>query len=169
MCRPLFWINGRMLRGYCLCLAMACLTLVPLAKDALATAQSRRIVTDSISGYAIYGFDPVAYFTDHQAVRGKRDYEYVWNGSSWLFSTRANRAVFMDNPEIYAPAYGGHGALSMARGFASGCNPTIWALYGDRLFLFYTHTARAAWVEAVETHIEKADEAWVTIEGQLAR
>ena len=146
-----------------------CSFAVFAAGDVFASAQSRRIVTDSVSGYAIYGFDPVAYYTEHAAVHGKREYEHVWNGVSWLFSTRANLEVFKADPDVYAPAYGGHGALAMARGYASGCNPNVWALYGDRLFLFYTHTSRAAWAEAVEAHIQKADEAWVTIEGTLSR
>lgn len=139
------------------------------ASEARATAQSLRVVTDSISGYAIFGFDPVAYFTDHAAIRGKRENEFVWNGVSWLFASRANLEVFKADPEVYAPAYGGHGALAMARGYASTSNPNVWALYGDRLFLFYSHTARAAWAEAVERHIRKSDEAWVTVEGTLSR
>lgn len=139
------------------------------ATEAMATAQSRRVVTDSFSGYAIYGYDPVAYFTDHAAKRGKREYEFVWNGVSWLFETRANLEVFKADPDVYAPAYGGHGALAMARGYAAGCNPTVWALYGDRLFLFYTHTSRAAWAEAVEAHIRKSDEVWTVLEGTLSR
>ena len=134
-----------------------------------ASAQSRRVVTDSISGYAIFGYDPVAYFTDHAAIRGKREYEYVWNGVSWLFASRANLEVFKADPEVYAPAYGGHGALAMSRGYASECNPSVWALYGDRLFLFYTYTSRAAWAEAVDTHVRKSDKAWTTIEGTLSR
>lgn len=145
------------------------LPLLVTSSDVFASAQSRRVVTDATSGYAIYGFDPVAYFTEHEAVRGKREYEHVWNGVSWLFSSRANLEVFKADPEVYAPEYGGHGALAMARGYASGCNPNVWALYGDRLFLFYTHTSRAAWAQAVEMHIQQGDEAWVTIEGTLSR
>ena len=134
-----------------------------------ASAQSRRIVTDSVSGYALYGYDPIAYYTEHAAIRGKRDHEYVWKGVSWLFSTRANREVFRENPEVYAPQYGGHGALAMARGYASGSNPLVWALYGNRLYLFYSYTARAAWAEAIDLHVQRADENWVDIENQLTR
>ncbi|WP_319533178.1 YHS domain-containing (seleno)protein [uncultured Cohaesibacter sp.] len=131
--------------------------------------QSQRIVVDSSSGNALYGYDPVAYFTEHAAIRGKRELGYSWNGVTWLFANRANRAVFQADPEVYAPQYGGHGALAMARGYVSNSNPLVWAIYGDRLFLFYSFTARAAWVEAIDLHIKRSDINWMKLEGTLAR
>ncbi len=135
----------------------------------MASGQSRRVVVDTNSGYALFGYDPVAYFTRHVAVPGLRENEFVWQGVSWIFASKANRAVFMDDPEIYAPQYGGHGALAMARGYPADCNPNVWAIYGDRLFLFYSYTARAAWAEAVDLHVERADKYWVEVEGTLSR
>lgn len=151
-----------------LLLALVCVGL-GMSSTAEASAQSRRIVTDARSGYAIYGYDPVAYFTDHSAIPGRRENEYVWNGVSWIFSSRANKAVFMQNPDVYAPQYGGHGALAMARGYASDSNPNVWAIYRNRLFLFYSYTARAAWAEAVDLHVKRADGEWPRIKGTLSR
>ncbi|WP_319412999.1 YHS domain-containing (seleno)protein [uncultured Cohaesibacter sp.] len=144
-------------------------SVMGMNSQADATAQSRRVVTDSRSGYAIYGYDPVAYYTEHAAIPGLREHEYVWNGVSWLFKSRANKAVFMQNPDVYAPQYGGHGALAMARGYASDSNPNVWAIYRNRLFLFYSYTARAAWAEAVDLHVQRADEEWPKIEATLSR
>lgn len=136
---------------------------------AMASGQSRRVVTDSNSGYALFGYDPVAYFTEHAAIRGVRENEYVWQGVSWIFTSKANRAVFEADPEVYAPQFGGHGALAVARGYAADCNPNVWAIYGGRLFLFYSYTARAAWAEAVDLHVERADGKWAEIKGTLSR
>ena len=156
------------MRLFFLLLALVCVGM-GASSTAEASAQSRRIVTDARSGYAIYGYDPVAYFTEHSAILGQREHEYVWNGVSWIFSSRANKAVFMQNPDVYAPQYGGHGALAMARGYASDSNPNVWALYRNRLFLFYSYTARAAWAEAVDLHVERADGEWPRIQGTLSR
>ena len=139
------------------------------SSHANASAQSRRVVTDAVSGIALHGYDPVAYFTDKKALVGKHYYEHVWRGVSWTFVSEANLEVFKADPEVYAPQYGGHGALAMARGFVSGSNPTIWAIFDDRLYLFYSYTARVAWAQAVEAHINRADEQWLTLEGTLAR
>lgn len=152
-----------------ICFVAFFVALEPARTVAYASAQSQRVVTDQISGLALYGYDPVAYFTEHTALRGKRDYEYVWKGVSWNFVSQANRAVFMADPEVYAPQYGGHGALAMARGFATNCNPSVWAIYNNRLYLFYSYTARAAWAEAVDLHVDRANNYWKEIEGTLSR
>ncbi|WP_096172732.1 YHS domain-containing (seleno)protein [Cohaesibacter sp. ES.047] len=138
-------------------------------RPAHASLQSRRVVVDGNTGNALYGYDPVAYFTDHAAIRGKRSLGYTWKGVTWLFSSQANRAVFQADPEVYAPQYGGHGALAMARGYVSNSNPLVWAIYRGRLFLFYSFTARAAWVEAIDLHIKRSDINWTELEGTLAR
>jgi hypothetical protein len=46
-------------------------------------AATERIVTDWHTGLALYGFDPVAYFTDATANVGKPDFEYTYEGVIW--------------------------------------------------------------------------------------
>ena len=148
---------------------VAVVLVLTFAGSVEASSQSRRIVVDSNSGLALYGYDPVAYFTDNKAIRGKPKYEVVWKGVSWIFASQANREVFEADPEIYAPQYGGHGALAVARGYVSGANPTIWALYKDKLYLFYSFTSRSAWAVTLDKHIERGDREWIKLEADLTR
>jgi YHS domain-containing protein len=60
-----------------------------------------------VYGVAIKGYDPVAYFTDGHAVKGKSEYSYNWNEASWYFSKPENRDLFAANPQKYAPNHGG--------------------------------------------------------------
>jgi YHS domain-containing protein len=60
-----------------------------------------------VYGVAIKGYDPVAYFTDGRAVKGKSEYSYNWNEASWYFSKPENRDLFAANPKKYAPNHGG--------------------------------------------------------------
>ena len=60
-----------------------------------------------IYGVAIKGYDPVAYFTQHRAVKGNSDYVHNWNEASWYFSTAEHRDLFAANPKKYAPKRGG--------------------------------------------------------------
>jgi len=161
------WRDTCQIVGFGLLLA-ACLAVL-FAQKVDASPMSRRVLTDSTSGLALFGYDPVAYFTDGQAMRGQHQYEWVWKGVSWTFASKANREVFRQDPEVYAPQFGGHGALAMARGYVSGANPRIWAIYKDRLYLFYSYTSRVAWVEELDKHVERGDAAWVEIEPSLAR
>ncbi len=42
----------------------------------------------------------------------------------------ANRDVFMRNPEIYAPQFGGHCVTSLARGYLSDGKPRLYVISG---------------------------------------
>lgn len=59
-------------------------------------------------GIAIKGFDPVAYFTAGEPVKGDEQFSYEWNGATWLFAAKRHKELFMNNPERYAPQYGGY-------------------------------------------------------------
>ncbi|MCV6600993.1 MAG: hypothetical protein OIF54_05425 [Cohaesibacter sp.] len=150
----------------CFCLAFVFYPCLELAE---ASVQSRRVVVDPVSGIALWGYDPVAYHTDQEAVKGKHDYEFIWNHVSWTFASRANLEVFKADPDLYAPQYGGHGALAMARGYMAKGNPQIWALYKHKLYLFYSFPARAAWAESLQVHIQRSDLNWQKLEPNLTR
>src|SRR5262245_63544555 len=64
-------------------------------------------INKTSSGLALKGYDPVCYFTEGQPVKGRAEFSYEWMGAQWLFSTKANRDLFMKDPTRYAPQYGG--------------------------------------------------------------
>jgi YHS domain-containing protein len=60
------------------------------------------------NGVAMKGFDPVAYFTVGEPVKGNEKISYEWKGATWLFSSNDHKSLFIQNPEGYAPQYGGY-------------------------------------------------------------
>ena len=50
-------------------------------------------------GVAIRGYDPVAYFTESEPVKGSVVHTADWNGARWKFATAANRALFIADPK----------------------------------------------------------------------
>ena len=52
---------------------------------------------------ALGGYDAVAYQTRGEAVQGRNEHAFFWNGATWLFSSEANRDAFAANPERFAP------------------------------------------------------------------
>ena len=52
-------------------------------------------INKTSDGVAIKGYDPVAYFTDRRPVKGSRDFEYVWMGAKWRFSTVGHRDLLL--------------------------------------------------------------------------
>ena len=59
-------------------------------------------------GIALKGYDTVAYFTMGLPVKGLKEFQYNWQGAKWLFSNHEHLTLFQENPEKYAPQYGGY-------------------------------------------------------------
>lgn len=129
--------------------AVALLVAVP----ALAQKSAPRV--------AIGGYDPVAYFTSGQPTRGSATFAYDWDGTRYYFASAANRALFVADPEKYAPQYSGHCAGTMARGFRAEPDPKNWVIAGGRLFVFAAAggPARFSGPEGADL-IRRADANW---------
>lgn len=126
------------------------------------------ILTDPLTGVAIGGMDPVSYFTEPMPVPGRPDHEYVWMGVPWYFANAANLEVFRRHPELYAPQYGGHGAMSMARGFVSDADPQFYTVFKQRLFLFYSAANREAFLLAPDAAARRGAEHWQELSKTLS-
>src|SRR3954471_20921041 len=85
-----------------LALGMAATTNAPAPR----ASTTERIVVDQHTGLAIYGVDPVAYFTDRKPIPGRQDFEYRYAGAAWRFVNEGNRAAFAADPHVYMPRYG---------------------------------------------------------------
>ena len=109
---------------------------------------------------AIGGYDPVAYFTDHAAVRGAPEHAFDWHGGHWLFASEEHRALFAASPSRYAPAYGGYCAFAAADGRLARIDPQAWHVEGGRLFLNYSLDIRRQWLADRAHFIEQADARW---------
>ncbi|HVV80571.1 MAG TPA: YHS domain-containing (seleno)protein [Pseudolabrys sp.] len=125
------------------------------------------VVTDPQTGLAIDGFDPVAYFTGDGPLQGREQYEYRQAGTMWRFNSEANRAVFVDHPDVYAPQFGGYDPIAIGRGVSVPGNPLTWAVVADRLYLFYDAKARADFIEAPRRAIEAAQRQWPDVKRTL--
>ncbi len=60
------------------------------------------------NGVAMKGYDTVAYFTQGKPVKGSSEFEHKWNGAKWHFVNAEHLSLFKNDPEKYAPRYGGY-------------------------------------------------------------
>lgn len=123
-------------------------------------ATTERLVVDRHTGLALYGFDPVAYFTDAKPMAGRPELELSFAGAVWRFCNEGNRAAFIDNPDVYMPRFGGYDVLAVARGAPVPGNPQLWLVAGDRLYLFQTGAARDAFAADPDKAIAAAQAMW---------
>lgn len=135
---------------------------------ALRAATTERIVVDRHTGLAIYGVDPVAYFTDRKPVAGREEFEHRFAGAVWRFNNDGNRAAFIADPNVYMPRYGGYDPVGIARGVSTAGDPDLWVVYDERLYLFYTAQARQAFIADPTRVIASASARWAEVKSELA-
>ncbi len=151
-------------RGLACRLALAVALAVGVAGAARAGMETtERVVTDPLTGLAIDGVDPVAYFTDAAPLLGRPEYELPYASVIWRFRNPGNRAAFAANPEVYMPRYGGYDPIAIGRSVAVPGNPRLWVLTGNRLYLFHTDEARAQFLADPDDAIRRADAAWPAV------
>lgn len=126
------------------------------------------IVTDPLTGIAMSGMDPVSYFTEPEPLQGLADYEFIWNNVPWYFATPANRDVFSRSPEIYAPQFGGHDGMGVSRGFLSDGDARFFAMFKQRLYLFYSAANREAFLLAPDAAATQAEARWPELSKTLS-
>ena len=128
---------------------------------------TERVVVDRHTGLALYGIDPVAYFTDRKPVAGRAELELRFAGAVWRFDNEGNRAAFAADPAVYMPRFGGYDPLGVARGVSTPGNPDLWSLVEDRLYLFYSAEARQAFVADPGPAIAAAEIRWPEVMKEL--
>ena len=137
------------------------LTTVFVFLAACATSDGVAKVNRNSAGLAVSGFDAVAYFVAENAVKGDGKYEYVWNGAKWLFSSQENMDKFKQNPEAYAPQFGGYCSYAVSRGYTADGDPNAWKIVDGKLYLNYNQKAKDEWEKNQEKSIEDGNNNWV--------
>jgi hypothetical protein len=132
-------------------------------------ASDKRTVVNSHSGLAISGVGPVAYFTDGAPKVGRQDMELSQGGAVWRFRNEGNRSAFAGHPDVYMPRFGGYDPVAIARGTSVPGHPLVWAVVGQRLYLFYNDAARAAFIADPGRIIEVATRKWPEVARTIGR
>lgn len=117
-------------------------------------------------GLAIQGYDPVAYFTQQKAVKGKKEFAALADGVTYYFANQENKTLFLKDYKKYEPQYGGWCAYAMgASGEKVEVDPETFKILNGKLYLFYhswINNTLTKW-NRDETNLKtKADTNWQT-------
>ena len=118
------------------------------------------IVIDPETGVAMEGYDPVGYFTEGKPMKGDKNFFAEYQGAMFLFASAENRDLFIEQPERFAPAYGGYCTQTVASGALTPASPLNWTIHGDRLFLTRSPEANKAFQAARKEAITAGDRYW---------
>jgi hypothetical protein len=139
--------------------------LVALSVAPALAGNEALVNADKGSRVAIHGYDPVAYFTKGQPVKGSSEIGYDWNDAHWLFSEPAHRDLFAADPNKYAPQFGGYCSMGMSMGVTADIDPQAWAIVDGRLYLNSSLQARDEFSQQPAANIAKAETNWDTLAG----
>lgn len=116
---------------------------------------------------AIQGYDPVAYFTQKKAVKGKSSITTTYDGVTYNFSSQANKDLFLKKPSSYEPQYGGWCAFAMGDyGEKVEINPETFKIIDGKLYLYYNaffNNTLKSWNKDETNLKKKADANWKKI------
>jgi hypothetical protein len=111
-------------------------------------------------GLAVEGYDPVSYFTEGEPRKGKKAFEWEYMDAKWRFESQANLDLFMENPAMYAPQFGGYCAWAVSQGYTAGIDPKVWNIVDGKLYLNYSRSTRERWSADIENLILAGHENW---------
>ncbi len=145
----------------------AAASIVSMISLGQAIAADEFVNTGYFGDVAIRGYDPVAYFTQNQAVQGSDQYSYRWLGATWHFASAENRDLFVREPVKYAPQYGGHCADGVSFGtITTNIDPKAWRIIEGKLYLSYDPGA-AEGFEKNPTKVVDSQKYWPEVQQTL--
>lgn len=123
------------------------------------------------NGLAAGGYDVVAYFTRNAAVPGDPAHEASYQGATYRFSTSDHKRLFEQQPERYAPAFGGYCPFGIvAMGQCAPTDPKTFRVQDGRLLLFFNDLwegqkfdTSQKWDEDPAGNLQKAEAAWPSV------
>ena len=118
-------------------------------------------------GLAIRGTDPVAYFTQGGPRRGMKDVTFDWMGATWAFTSKNHRDAFAEDPEAYAPQFGGYCAWAVSRNYTASTDPEAWRIVDGKLYLNYSKKVQGWWEGDIPGNIAKGEANWPGLRADL--
>ena len=132
-------------------------------------ATDSQLAVNAVTGLAIGGFDPVAYFTEGKALFGLPEFELNLEGVVWRFNNEGNRGAFRKHPEVYAPRFAGYDPVAIGRSRSVPGHPLFWAVVGQRLYFFYSEQTRGSFLSDPGRIIDAAERKWPSVAHNLGR
>lgn len=115
------------------------LLLILITGSSFAQNDAKRISQYNLENkVAIQGYDPVGYFNQGKAIKGKKEFSLSYQAVTYNFSSAENKNAFLKNPSKYEPQYGGWCAYAMgSSGEKVEINPETFKITDGKLYLFY--------------------------------
>ena len=136
--------------------------ILVLAEEPAQLAPKARINVES-NGVILKGYDPVAYFTRHQAVKANPAIQTSFGGATYYFASVADKVAFSKNPSKYVPQYGGFCAYHLSKGELKDIDPAAFLIHKGKLYICSDADGAKEFRSNIDENIRKADDYWVPL------
>lgn len=122
---------------------------------------TRNVISDGDDRHLMLrGNDPVAYFTEGRAVKGRPDLKADHEAVTYRFASEGNRSTFIASPDRYVPAYGGVCSNGANYALKTAVGADTFKVYKGRLYMFGGPGALKHWEMDPDENIRLADGYW---------
>ena len=112
--------------------------MIVVTADSQDAAGIRKSQFNLDKGIAINGYDPVSYFKQGKAIKGRMEFSIYAEGVTYYLSSAENKEEFKKNFSKYEPQYGGWCAYAMGHdGTKVEVDPETFKIIDGKLYLFY--------------------------------
>jgi YHS domain-containing protein len=125
-----------------------------------ALAQNKMLVNTDKTGVAIQGYDPVAFFTDKQPVKGDQKFLVKHDGAIYFFASKEHKDLFRANPAKYEPSFGGYCAYGVSRNKLVEIDVNAFQIVDGKLLLQYSKGVRDDFNQSQAGNLAKANANW---------
>jgi len=122
--------------------------------------QTKTLLNLDAAGVAIQGYDPVAFFTDHQPVKGDPKLLLKQDGAIYFFASKEHRDRFKADPAKYVPAFGGYCAYGVSRNKLVEIDVDAFQIVDGKLLLQYSKGVLNDFNQDAKGNLAKADANW---------
>ena len=123
-------------------------------------ALSARVQAETPGRTALWGYDPVSYFTAGRPEAGSAEFTFAFDDATYWFASEEHRKMFAAEPQRYAPQFKGFCTLSVARGLKVEADPEAWVIWNGKLYVFGSKDAVPEFKANPAEIADKANAAW---------
>ena len=113
-----------------------------------------------VSGIALDGYDPVAFFTDGKPMHGDPAISATYNGATYLFASKDHKVRFLADPQKYVPQFGGYCAFGVSLGALFPVDINTWQIRNGKLYLNLNPSILEQFNQDFEGYVNKAEKKW---------
>jgi hypothetical protein len=128
---------------------------LPTLAAVAAAAEEKRL--------ALKGYDPVSYFTEGRPEQGSAEYQAAFDDATYWFKNAEHRAMFVADPDHYAPQFRGFCTVTLTHGQKYEADPEAWTIADGKLYVFGDKQVMPLFKQQTASIIEKASDNWAKL------